>query len=102
MQPSFEMFLVIANLSAAFAVAGLVVDDFIIRHVCRREGRAYPVLWFWRWYWVKRVSSWSWYREASDAGYFKLRVTLHIATACLFVGAVFLLEFAPSRVPLVH
>jgi hypothetical protein len=77
--PPEIMVLIILPLGAGLIAGMLLVNDRIIRHICRREGRKYSILWFCGSYWHWRAFNLSWFKEAKEAGYFNQLVTLYVA-----------------------
>src|SRR5215813_7484449 len=81
----------------AFAMVGmpmiivlLIVNDRIIRHICRREGKRYSYLWLFGSYWHRRIVKLGWFAEARDAGYLPAYATLAAAWACYIAAALYL------------
>ena len=100
MKSSSELLILVVWPVATALIGGLLfVDDRIIRHVCRREGRQYSIFWLFSWYWHWRIFKQSWFREAAEAGYLSHRVTLIVAWfVVLFAIAAALIASAPFSV----
>jgi len=94
MQISFTTyFMIIWTIGFTLAVALFSVDDRIVQHVCRKEGRKYS--WWDSWFdlhWQLRKLSPIWFREAREAGYLKARVILVATFICFVIGASILAE----------
>jgi hypothetical protein len=71
---------------AVLSIAYAFVSDRIVRHVARREGRKYSILWPLnpRWHW--EMSQLGWFREAQDAGYGKALIAIYAGYAVCFVA----------------
>jgi hypothetical protein len=86
MKISIELLILVVWPVATALILGLLfVDDRIIRHICRREGRQYSILWLFSWYWHWRIFKLSWFSEAKETGYLGHRVTLFVAWTCVVV-----------------
>jgi hypothetical protein len=68
----------------ALVLVQVILDDAIIRHVCRREGRSYSLLWLFSPYWQSRIFQWEWWQEARASGLYRLRMGVVSA----FVGSL--------------
>jgi hypothetical protein len=80
--------LTFAVIIPAMIVSVIVVESLIVRHVCLREGRPFPPLWFFDWRWLARTLSFAWLREASDAGYLTLRLSLYAGWTLILLGLI--------------
>src|SRR5262245_61032981 len=103
MKISTEILILVVWPIATVLVGGLLfVDDRIIRHVCRREGRQYSIFWLYSWYWQGRISKLRWFGEAKEAGYFGDRLTLSIALIGLVIIVLAMVAggFVASSVPM--
>ena len=68
----------------ALVLVQLILDDAIIRNVCRREGRGYSLLWLVSPYWQSRIFRREWWQEARAAGLYRTRMGVFSA----FVGCL--------------
>jgi hypothetical protein len=70
---------------ALFVVGGalvllqVILDDLIIRDVCRREGKRYSFLWLYSPNWQMRIFSFDWLEEARRADLYWPRVATFVA-----------------------
>jgi hypothetical protein len=71
-------------LGTALVLVQVTLDDAIIRHVCRREGKSYSLLWPFSPYWQSRILGWEWWQEARAAGLYRLRMGVFSA----FLGCI--------------
>jgi hypothetical protein len=86
MKIPFEILLIVIwPVATVFIVASLVLNDVIIRDVCRREGRNYSIFWLLGTYWHWRIFKPGWWREAEAAGYLRAYVTVCITGAIIFI-----------------
>ena len=86
-----------------FSIVGLVlmvpiivVNDLIIRNVCRREGRTYSILWIYDSRWLWRTFKPSWFAEAKDAGYLVPYSVLFVAWIGYIVTAIYFFSLKPT------
>jgi hypothetical protein len=84
--------LALGALIPALFVLIFVVEGLIVRHVCAREGRPFPPFWFADWHWHLRIMSLAWFKEASDAGYLRLRLVLYGGWVVLLLGLIVVLR----------
>ena len=77
---------------AMLTICYIFVSDRIVRHVAKREGRKYSILWPLnpRWHW--EMSQLGWFREAQDAGYGKALIAIYAGYAVLLGAFLFLLH----------
>jgi hypothetical protein len=104
MQIQPEIFLIAMwAISAAILFAMFATHDRIIRHICQRDGWKYPVLWFFRPSWHRRLGFWTWWEAAKSAGYLKLELALFVLWLAVLAGAYALSHFGfiESRPPLI-
>jgi hypothetical protein len=104
MKISFDAFaFLVFIIGAPLIMAGMLIDDLIVQHVCRREGRKYSISWPLSPYWQWRIFKPAWFKEAKDGGYFKVRVAIVAAWLCCLAAAIILkaggfIDFGPRRV----
>jgi hypothetical protein len=79
------LILILWPVATALIVGLLIVEDRIVRHVCRKEGIPYSILWLGSSYWHWRIFKLSWFAEAREAGYFRDRLILYVAWICAIV-----------------
>ena len=77
-QPGLDPFyLFVAWIVALVLMAAMaIVDDRILQHVCKREGRRYTPFWFFSSYWYWRVFSFGWFKEAKNVGLLPAKASL--------------------------
>jgi hypothetical protein len=84
--------LALGALIPALFVSIFVVEGLIVRHVCAKEGKPFPMFWFADWRWHLRIMSPAWFREAAQAGYLKLRLALYGGWIVLLLGLIVVLR----------
>jgi hypothetical protein len=90
--PTNLVLLALGALIPALFISIFVVEGLIVRHVCAREGRPFPLLWFADWRWHLRIMSLAWFREAAQAGYLRLRLALYGGWVVLLLGLIVVLR----------
>jgi hypothetical protein len=90
MRVSIVVLALVWPLTAALTIGYIFVGDRIVRHVSRREGRKYSILWPLnpRWHW--EMGQLGWFGEAQDAGYGKALIVIYAGYVVLFVAFVIL------------
>jgi hypothetical protein len=104
MQISAEAFIaVVAPIGTAFILGLLWVNDHIIRHVCRREGKHYSIFWIFDMHWRHRSFRLSWFKEAKEAGYIGSLMVLTALWIMIVLAAIVLHSggFVSSNPPLI-
>lgn len=92
------IFLLMALVGTPLMIAMILIDDRIVRHICRREGRTYSVFWLFNFSWHWRLFGLGGFEEAKEAGYLKPRLILLVLWVCLIV-VLFVGSWPPSLRP---
>jgi hypothetical protein len=90
--PTSIVLLTIAVIGPSLVASIFVVEGLIVRSVCRAEGRPFSPFWFADWHWHKRILSLAWFRQASDAGYLTLRLSIYGGWALILLGMIVVLR----------
>ena len=94
MRGAFSIYIMVVwAIGFTIVVALFIVDERIIEHIFRKEGRRYPTTLLglkFDTYWFFRRLSPSFFNEAREAGYYKIRLALVIAFVGLMVGSMLL------------
>ena len=90
--PTSIVLLTFAVIVPSLVVSIFVVEGLIVHHVCKSEGRPFSPFWFADWRWHRRILSLAWFRQASDAGYLTLRLSLYGGWAMILLGLIVVLR----------
>jgi hypothetical protein len=88
--PSEVFIVVIWPISMALIFGLLWVNDGIVRHICRREGKRYSIFWMFGSYWHFRSFSFNWFKEAKEAGYLSRLVVMSALWIVFMLGVIVL------------
>jgi hypothetical protein len=89
--PTHLVLLALGATIPALFVTIFIVEGLTVRHVCIKEGRPFPLFWFADWRWHLRIMSWQWFKEASEAGYLTLRLSLYLGWTLILLGLIVVL-----------
>lgn len=81
-----DTIIMLVGLGGILAVTLLLIDDRIIRDICRREGKPYSIYWLNDPSRHRRVFQSAWWHEAQDAGLYGLRVSAIAAYSAYIIG----------------
>jgi hypothetical protein len=95
-----ETAIILFVVGGTLVLALVILDDLIIRDVCRREGKRYSLLWPYSPYWQLRIFNLAWFEEARKAGLHRLRIFIFLGFAlCILIAAAAALASPSATAP---